>query len=83
MFLAAVLGLYGVMTGVLVILLHMFSLRSFGVPYMAPVSPFKSKDLKDVMGRAPWWALTRRPSQTADSSSRMPAGQMPRPPEKR
>ncbi|MEW6697168.1 MAG: spore germination protein [Bacillota bacterium] len=82
MILAAVLGLYGVMTGLLVILLHMFSLRSFGVPYMAPVSPFKPKDLKDVMVRAPWWALTRRPSQTADSSSRMPAGQMPRPPEK-
>ncbi len=82
MLLAAFLGLYGVMTGVLLLLLHMFSLRSFGVPYLSPLSPFKPGDLKDVAVRAPWWTLTRRPSETADASLRMTPGQIPHPPKK-
>lgn len=82
MLLAAFLGVFGVMTGLLVIVMHMSSLRSFGVPYLAPVSPFNVGDLKDVAVRAPWWTLTGRPSQITRNSRRMPPGQEPRPPEK-
>ncbi|RYD04259.1 hypothetical protein N752_15560 [Desulforamulus aquiferis] len=35
---AAFLGLFGVMTAILVLLLHQCSLRSFGVPYLSPVA---------------------------------------------
>lgn len=59
--LAGVLGAYGILTGVLFTLLHLASLRSFGVPYLAPLAPVVPADLKDVLVRAPIWALGTRP----------------------
>lgn len=63
MFLAATLGLFGVMTGVLALLIHLAGLRSFGVPYLSPLTPLKISDLKDFLVRAPWWAMHKRPSE--------------------
>lgn len=51
--LAGSLGLYGIALGFLAILLHVVQLKSFGVPYLAPVAPFSSRALKDVFLRAP------------------------------
>ena len=59
--LAGVLGAYGILTGVLFTLLHLASLRSFGAPYLAPLAPVIPADLKDVLVRAPIWALETRP----------------------
>lgn len=61
MFLAGTMGLYGVICAVLAILVHMSTLRSFGVPYLSPVAPFSAGDQKDMAVRAPWWAMSRRP----------------------
>ena len=58
---ASVLGFYGVMLGLLVILTHMCSLRSFGVPYLSPVAPLHYQELKDIPIRSPWWRMIRRP----------------------
>lgn len=60
-FLAATLGLFGVLLGLLVMQAHLVSLRSFGVPYFAPVAPFNLKDAKDIVLRLPWWAMNERP----------------------
>ncbi|HEY8391390.1 MAG TPA: spore germination protein [Capillibacterium sp.] len=59
--LAGVLGAYGIMLGALFTLLHLASLRSFGVPYLSPLVPFSAGDLKDVVVRAPIWAMETRP----------------------
>lgn len=59
--LAGVLGAYGIMLGVLFTLLHLASLRSFGVPYLSPLAPLSAGDLKDVIVRAPIWAMGTRP----------------------
>lgn len=61
MVLAAALGLFGVMIGLLAILVHLASLRSFGVPYLAPLAPLVPGDLKDAAIRAPWWSMRLRP----------------------
>lgn len=61
MLLAASFGLYGITVGVLALLLHLNSLRSFGVPYMAPISPFILTDQKDTLFRVPHWAMITRP----------------------
>lgn len=61
MALAASFGLYGITLGLLAILLHLNSLRSFGVPYMAPFSPFIVDDQKDALLRFPMWGLFSRP----------------------
>lgn len=52
-FLASLLGLYGVMIGIVVLILHLSALRSFGVPYLSPIAPFNLKDQKDAVVRFP------------------------------
>ncbi|OIJ11791.1 spore germination protein [Anaerobacillus alkalilacustris] len=76
-FLAGALGLYGVTIGFLFILLHLCSLRSFGIPYFSPVSPVGFSSLKDVLFRAPWWSMHSRPQSKSENSTRIPLGKMP------
>lgn len=83
MLLASILGMFGIMMGVLFLMLHLFSLDSFGKPYMSPLSPFRTGDLKDVAIRAPWWAMLRRPEYSSINSKRMKSGQTPHPPERK
>ncbi|MCM3361173.1 spore germination protein [Niallia sp. MER TA 168] len=59
---ASVLGLYGVLLVLVFMVAHLSSLRSFGVPYLAPVAPFIVEDQKDVFVRFPLWAISKRPS---------------------
>lgn len=58
--LAAAAGLYGIFIGIGCILIHLSSLKSFGVPYMAPFSPFNSDDQKDSLLRLPKSGLAMR-----------------------
>ncbi len=82
-FLSGVLGISGLIMGILVLYAHMCSLRSFGVPYMAPIAPLNFSQLKDVYIRAPLWHLTTRPSFIAkENRRRMKEGLKPEPPEK-
>jgi len=62
MILAGIFGLYGVVIGVIFIFNHMLSLKSFGVPYMAPVSPENYQGFKDVVIRSPLWWMPKRPA---------------------
>lgn len=61
MVLAATFGLYGIILGVIVMVLHLCSIRSFGIPYMAPIAPFIDDDQSDVIFRAPHWKMHSRP----------------------
>ena len=61
MILATTLGLYGVSLGLIALILHLCSLRSFGVPYMSPIAPYNSTDQKDTIFRFPLWKLNTRP----------------------
>ncbi|MCL4441268.1 MAG: spore germination protein [Firmicutes bacterium] len=82
MLLAGTLGLFGVMTGILAILIHLAGLRSFGVPYMDSISPFHPGDMKDVAIRAPWWAMDRRPADISSKNRRrQSSGLKPAPPD--
>ena len=57
------------MMGIIAIVIHLCSLRSFGVPYLAPLAPLKSRELKDVLWRAPWWMMDTRPHFTGEFNS--------------
>ncbi len=61
MLLSATLGLFGLMIGLLLILLHLTSLRSLGQPYLAPIAPLRGMELRDVLIRAPLKTLLRSP----------------------
>jgi spore germination protein KA len=60
-FLAATFGLYGIILGLIALVLHLCSLRSFGVPYMESFGPFNLRDQKDSIFRFPMKNLLTRP----------------------
>jgi spore germination protein KA len=62
MVLAATFGLFGITMGLVAMVQHLCSLRSFGVPYMSPMAPFIVEDQKDTILRMPQWGLIKRPS---------------------
>lgn len=77
--LAGVLGFVGLVLGVAVLVTHACSLRSFGVPYTAPMAPLDLPELKDIFIRAPLWTLTTRPAFiTGENRYRMRRGLRPR-----
>ncbi|WAG68305.1 spore germination protein [Clostridium sp. CF011] len=59
--LSSFLGLYGYIFGVMGLVLHMMSIRSFGIPYMTNIPSFSIQDIKDTVIRAPWWDMYLRP----------------------
>lgn len=61
MILAATFGLFGIILGLILLVLHLNSLRSFGIPYLAPTAPFILQDQKDNIVRLPHWFLFSRP----------------------
>jgi spore germination protein KA len=61
MLLAATFGLFGIILGLIVMVLHLSNLRSFGIPYLAPNAPFILQDQKDNLIRLPHWSLVSRP----------------------
>lgn len=62
MFVAAALGLFGISLSLLLLALHMCSLRSFGVPYMSPVAPANLKSWKSEILVFPYFFRRTRPS---------------------
>jgi len=80
MLLASTLGLLGIMMAIISIAIHLCTLRSFGVPYLAPLAPLKVRELKDVLWRSPLWMMDTRPHLTGESNLyRQSPGQAPSP----
>lgn len=61
LFLASVLGLYGYMYGMLALLIHLFSVTSFGVPILNSATSEKPQDNKDIFFRTSWRNMITRP----------------------
>ncbi|UVI28585.1 spore germination protein [Paenibacillus spongiae] len=61
MVVAATFGLFGIIIGLIALVLHLSSLRTFGIPYMSPFAPLIPSDQKDALIRLPHWALFSRP----------------------
>lgn len=82
--LAGSLGAFGIAIGLLIVLIHLVSLRSFGVPLLAPIAPMDPRGLaQDVIIRAPWWAMFTRPKFIGvQNRTRQKFYSRPRPPQK-
>lgn len=61
MLLAGFFGIFGITCGLLVIYIHMINLKSFGVPFLSPFTPFNRFDYEDSVLRTPWWRMRFRP----------------------
>jgi spore germination protein len=62
--LSAFLGLYGFVLGIMILLIHLGGLKSFGMPYMVPFAASginEGTDTKDAIVRFPLRTLKRRP----------------------
>lgn len=60
-FLSAAFGVFGFSLGWLLILAHLVSLESMGVPYFAPIAPMRFTDLKDTFIRVFAFWMKKRP----------------------
>lgn len=65
MLMASVLGLPGILAGLSIIIIHLNSLRSFGVSYMEPFISADKNEFKDIVIRSPWWKMNRLPKYLA------------------
>jgi len=65
MLVASILGLPGILAGLSIIIIHLNSLRSFGVSYMEPFTSANKNEFKDIMIRSHWWAMNRLPGYIA------------------
>ncbi|MBB6731189.1 spore germination protein [Cohnella zeiphila] len=61
MALGASFGLYGVFLGIILLVVRLCSLKSFGVPYLSPFAPTRYGDQKDSLFRFPFPWMSRRP----------------------
>lgn len=59
---ATIIGFYGIVLMLIVYLIHLVKLESFGVPYMAPIVNTRSSDMKDTFIRAPLQFFKKRPA---------------------
>jgi spore germination protein KA len=84
MFAAATFGFYGIILGVIILAVHLCSLRSFGVPYLTPMAPLIPANLGDTIVRLPVWAQKKRPRLFSDNKeNRVGDNQKPQPPQSR
>ena len=61
MIMAGLFGLYGIMLFIILILIHLSSIKSFGVPYLSPMSPLNVEAMRDLFIRFPHHLLKKRP----------------------
>ena len=59
--LAFIMGLYGIVIGLIVLLVHMIKLKSFGLGYLLPIVNSSKSDFKDLYVRFPLKYFKRRP----------------------
>lgn len=69
--LAALLGIYGYILGVMCVMIHLSGLESYGFPYLGPVAAGdmdEGEGEKDFIIRAPFKFLTKRPVFARDDN---------------
>lgn len=71
--LSSVLGLYGFTFGMIALLLQLYGMESFGIPFLQPFS-MKFQRNKDSAIRAPWWKMVTRPEQMSQNRVRKGGG---------
>ncbi len=67
-FLASILGIYGILIGYFLLLARMCSLKSFGVNYLTPIAPANWSELKDTFIRIPLKLMNKRPHLADDNN---------------
>ncbi|WP_440962086.1 spore germination protein [Paenibacillus nitricinens] len=72
---AGMFGFYGITLGLIILVAHMNSLRSFGIPYLSPIVPLSVKRQKDTFLRLPMWTHSVDQSSTQGKRRNSPEGE--------
>lgn len=64
------LGLFGITVGVIIMVIHLISIRSFGVPYLYPIAPYDREGIKDFILMKPLKEMNYRPINIANEDNR-------------
>ena len=59
--LSSFFGLFGFFTGITLMFIHIYSLKSFGADYTSPLEIATKSSLKDTVIRVPWRSMISRP----------------------
>lgn len=59
---SSIVGLYGVTLMLIIALIHLITLKSFGIPYLSPIVNVKGNDFKDMFIRSPFQWMKQRPN---------------------
>ena len=59
--LAGVRGLFGFLLGGMGLMLHLASIKSFGVPYLSSLTSLSVQGSQDTLLTTPWWKMQMRP----------------------
>lgn len=62
--LAGFLGLFGIMFGLALTIIHLVGITSLKTPYFIPVSPLYASEWRDIFIRGPFSILVKRPVQS-------------------
>jgi hypothetical protein len=61
-FMSAFLGIFGFFMSTFLVMMHMVSLKSYNMPYMAPLTPFNATSTWHTFNRMPFMKRTKRPN---------------------
>jgi spore germination protein KA len=68
------LGMYGFIVGMIALMIHLYNLKSFGVPVVTDMFTLDSQKTKDIFIRAPWWKMRIRPEFAQTNPTRLQRG---------
>ncbi|PKM79948.1 MAG: spore germination protein [Firmicutes bacterium HGW-Firmicutes-14] len=68
--LAGFFGLFGILTGLSLILIHLCGLKVFGINYLSIVTSAGEGEYKDFVVRAPWWSMFHRAGRITGKSKK-------------
>lgn len=64
--LAGMAGMYGLIIGIAFLAFYLCTLTSYEVPFTAPITPYSTYAMRDVVVRAPWKILSKRKIKVQD-----------------
>jgi spore germination protein KA len=73
--LSSMFGFFGLTMALSMVLIHLLTLTTFGVPSVALDGNLSRARVKDIAIREPWWSMTTRPDELSKNRTRQ------RPPE--
>lgn len=65
---SSILGLFGLVWGLIFLVIQVVSMRSFGYPFMYPIAPFRWSGELDIFVRAPLFWQNKRPDLLASQN---------------